>query len=78
MTGIAGQQTDLADKQAYATGQLFSPNNLLSLGNSTSKWLSSGTPAAYALGLSNVSPSNVATANASTDPIGSLASLQGW
>lgn len=78
MSNIAGQQASLAGKQAQAVGQMFSPNNLLTLGNSASKWLSSGTPAAYALGLSNVSPSNVATANASADPIGSLASLQGW
>lgn len=78
MSSIAGQQSSLAAQQAQATGQLFSPNNMLTLGNSASKWLSSGTPAAYALGLSNVSPSNVATANASADPIGSLASLQGW
>lgn len=78
MSSIAGQQTSLAGKQAQATGQLFSPNNLMQIGRSTSNWLSSGTPAAYALGLSNVSPSNVAAANASADPIASLNASQGW
>ena len=39
MSTIAGQQSSLAGQQAQAVGQLFSPNNLMQIGKSTSNWL---------------------------------------
>lgn len=39
LSSIAGQQTSLAGQQAQAVGQMFSPNNLMQIGKTTSNWL---------------------------------------
>jgi len=38
-SGIANQQANMAGQQASAVGQLFSPNNLMQIGRTTSNWL---------------------------------------
>lgn len=45
---------------------------------STSNWLGSGSTVGYALGTTNISPANVAAANATADPIGGLADIMNW
>ena len=41
-------------------------------------WLGSGSTAGYALGTTSVSPASVNAANATSDPLGTLITSQGW
>ena len=66
---LASSQNTLAGQQAAAVGQLFSPNNIISLGKSTSNWLGN---------TSSVPQSAINAANQSPDPIASLNASQGW
>lgn len=57
-SGIANQQANMAGQQASAVGQLFSPNNLMQIGRTTSNWLGNvGTANTY-----NTTPGSQQTA----------------
>lgn len=64
-----------ANAQAGAAGRLV--DRVFNSGIS-SNWLGSGSQAGYALGTTSVSPASVAAANATSDPLGSLITSQGW
>lgn len=65
------QSNMLAQNAGQAVRQIFnSPTS--------SNWLGSGSNAGYALGMTQVSPAAVSAANATVDPIGSLAGSMGW
>lgn len=72
---MANAGTNQAAGQAAAWGRVA---DRVFSSPTTSNWLGSGSTAGYALGLSNVSPSNVAAANNTSDPIAALNSSQGW
>lgn len=64
-----------ANAQAGAVGRVV---DRVFSSPSTSNWLGSGSNAGYALGMTNVSPANVAAANATADPLAALNASQGW
>lgn len=57
MSAIAGQQNGLAAVQAYSTGQLFSPNNIMKAGKGISDWMGN-TPSAIGYGQAGTAAAN--------------------